>query len=113
MPIGLLGTVGGFRDLDGYRRATTRARQLGCEGSVCIHPDQVEIANQVFSPPPEKVEHARRVVEAFEGGGKGVVSLDGKMVDIPVANRARLILERAEAIAELEERKAGALARLK
>jgi len=115
-PMGLLGSVGGFRDLEGFQRAAFRARQLGCEGASCIHPDQVEVLNRVFSPEPAKVEYARRAVEAFEEGlkrGTASVNLDGKMVDIPVYNRARLILERAEAIAEVERRKAGALARFR
>lgn len=114
--MGLLGSVGGFGDLEGFERAASRARQLGCEGASCIHPAQVEVLNRVFSPDPAKVEYARRAVKAFEEGlnrGTASVNLDGKMVDIPVYNRARLILERAEAIAEVERRKTEALARLR
>lgn len=115
-PMGLLGSVGGFGDLEGFERAASRARQLGCEGASCIHPAQVEVLNRVFSPDTAKVEYARRAVEALEEGlkqGTASVNLDGKMVDIPVYNRARLILERAEAIAEVERRKIEALARLR
>jgi citrate lyase subunit beta/citryl-CoA lyase len=115
-PRGLMGSIAGFRDLEGFERAATRARQLGCEGASCIHPDQVEVLNRVFSPPPEKIEYARRVVEAFEEGikqGTASVNLDGKMVDVPVYARAKLIFERAAAIAKVEERKEKALARLK
>ena len=64
-------------------------------------------------PPPEKVEYARRVVQAFEEGlkkGTASVNLDGKMVDIPVYNRAGVVLQRAEAIGKIEQRKAEALA---
>jgi citrate lyase subunit beta/citryl-CoA lyase len=76
----------------------------------------VAVLNRVFSPPPEKVEYARRAVQAFEDGikkGTASVNMDGKMVDIPVYNRSKLILRRAEAIATVEKRKAEALARLK
>jgi citrate lyase subunit beta/citryl-CoA lyase len=114
-PMGLLGSIGGFRDLQEFERAASRARQIGCEGASCIHPDQVGVLNRVFSPDPAKVEYARRVVEAFEEGlkrGRASVNVDGQMVDIPVYNRARLILKRAQAIAEVERRKADGLARL-
>ncbi len=115
-PMGIMGSIGDFRDLKGFEQAARRARQIGCEGASCIHPDQVEILNRIFSPDPAKVAYARRVVEAFEKGieqGTASVNVDGKMVDIPVYHRAKLILERAEAIAELERKKDNALALLK
>jgi citrate lyase subunit beta/citryl-CoA lyase len=111
---GLLGSVAGFRDLKGFEQAALRARQLGTEGAGCIHPDQIPILHRVFSPTPEGVEHARRVVQAFKEGvekGTASVSLDGKMVDVPVFERAKIILNRAEAIEAVERRKAEALAR--
>jgi citrate lyase subunit beta/citryl-CoA lyase len=112
--VGLLGSIAGFRDLPAFEGAATRARHLGCEGAGCIHPEQVVILNRVFSPDPERVQYARRAVEAFEEGlrrGTASVNLDGKMVDVPVYRRAQIILERAQAIAELERTKAEALAR--
>lgn len=115
-PMGIMGSIGNFRDLKGFEQAARRARQIGCEGASCIHPDQVEILNRIFSPDPDKVAYARRVVEAFEKGlerGTASVNVDGKMVDIPVYNRAKLILQKAEAIAELERKKDNALALLK
>ncbi len=115
MAIGLLGSVADFRDLEGFKRAVIRGRQLGTEGSGCIHPDQINILHQVFSPSPESIEHARRVVQAFEEGvqrGTASVGLDGKMVDIPVYYRSKKIIERAEAIQAVESRKAQALARI-
>jgi citrate lyase subunit beta/citryl-CoA lyase len=111
-----LGSIGEFRDLQKFERAASRARQMGCEGASCIHPDQVQVLNRVFSPDPGKVEYARRVVEAFAEGlkrGTASVNVDGQMVDIPVYNRAQLILHRVEAILEVERRKAEALARLR
>jgi citrate lyase subunit beta/citryl-CoA lyase len=114
-PTGLMGSIAGFRDLAAFEGAAQRARQLGCEGAGCIHPDQVIVLNRVFTPEPAKVEYARRVVEAFEEGLRrdtASVSLDGKMVDVPVYKRALVILDRARLVAETEQRKAEALARL-
>ena len=115
-PTGLMGSIAGFRDLAAFEGAAARARQLGCEGAGCIHPDQVAVLNRVFSPDPAKVEYARRVVEAFADGivrGTASVNLDGKMVDIPVVKRAEVILARARVVAETERRKADALDRLR
>jgi citrate lyase subunit beta/citryl-CoA lyase len=115
-PMGLLGSIAGFRDLAAFERAASRARDLGCVGASCIHPDQVAVLNRVFSPPPETVDYARRAVEAFEAGlrnGTASVSVDGAMVDTPVFRRAQHILERATAIAKVEKRKAERLARLR
>ncbi len=114
-PMGLLGSIAGFRDLGAFERAASRARDLGCEGASCIHPDQVAVLNRVFSPPPEKVEFARAAAEAFEAGlrnGTASVSVDGAMVDTPVYRRAKHTLEQAAAVAEVENRRAAALARL-
>jgi citrate lyase subunit beta / citryl-CoA lyase len=113
-PTGLVGSIAGFRDLAVFEQAAQRARQLGCEGAGCIHPDQVTVLNRVFTPDPAKVEHARRVVEAFEDGvrrGTASVNLDGRMVDVPVYKRAQVVLARARVIEETERRKAQALAR--
>jgi len=111
---GILGSIGDFRDLAAFEAAAVRGRQLGCEGAGCIHPDQVTVLNRVFTPPADKVEYARRVIEAFEDGvkrGTASVNLDGKMVDVPIYRRAQVVFERASAIAALEQRKAAALAR--
>jgi citrate lyase subunit beta/citryl-CoA lyase len=113
-PTGLVGSIAGFRDLALFEQAAQRARQLGCEGAGCIHPDQVTVLNRVFTPDPAKVEYARRVVEVFEAGvrrGTASVNLDGKMVDVPVYKRAQVIMARARLVAETEQRKADALAK--
>jgi citrate lyase subunit beta / citryl-CoA lyase len=113
---GLVGSIAGFRDLATFEAAAQRARQLGCEGAGCIHPDQVTVLNRVFTPDPARAEYARRVVEVFEEGvrkGTASVNLDGKMVDVPVYKRALVILERARAVAATEQRKAEALAKLR
>lgn len=113
-PLGILGSIARVRDLHGFERAADRARQLGCEGAFCVHPDQVAILNRVFSPTPRDAEHARRVVDAFEEGskvGRAAVNLDGGMVDTPIYKRAQAVLKRLEAVAAMERRKTEALAR--
>ena len=115
-PMGLVGSIAGFRDLEAFERSVSRARQIGCEGASCIHPDQVAVINRAYTPAQEKVEFARRTVEVFEEGlkkGTSSVNLDGKMVDIPVYNRAKLVMTRAQAIAAVEKRKAEAMAKIK
>jgi len=113
-PMGLLGSIGEFRDLAKFKRSASRAAQLGCEGASCIHPDQVNVLNEVFSPDPAKVEHARSVVAAFEKGlkeGTASISVSGQMVDIPVYQRAQALIELKQGIDNLEQRKAQALNR--
>jgi len=113
-PTGLVGSIAGFRDLAVFEQAARRARQLGCEGAGCIHPDQVTVLNRVFTPDPARVEYARRVVEAFEEGvrrGTASVDLDGKMVDVPVYKRAQVVMARARAVEETERRTRDALGR--
>jgi len=87
------------RDGDGLEADTEFARSLGFRGKACIHPDQVEIVNRVFTPSDEELSQARRVVEAYEqavGEGQGVTALDGEMIDLPVVERARQVLALAE-----------------
>ncbi|HET7699276.1 MAG TPA: CoA ester lyase [Candidatus Limnocylindria bacterium] len=85
-------------DAAGLRRDALLGRQLGFSGRQCIHPDQIPIVNEIFSPSEAEVAHARRVVEAFESGvtrGLGAVALDGEMLDAPIVERARRVLRRA------------------
>jgi citrate lyase subunit beta/citryl-CoA lyase len=92
----------GFRDPEGLRRDAQRARQLGYTGKFAIHPVQIDIINETFSPLPADVEYARQVVAAWERAeaeGRGSVDLDGRMIDVPVLKRARNLLAFAEAIA--------------
>jgi citrate lyase subunit beta/citryl-CoA lyase len=111
-PMGVVGTVAGFKDTVSFEQAAQRGRELGCTGAFCIHPNQVPILNRVFSPVPEKMDWARRAVQAFEQGveqGKAAISLDGRMVDTPIYKQAKLLMERAAAIEEVEKRKADSL----
>jgi citrate lyase subunit beta/citryl-CoA lyase len=77
------------------------ARSIGMRGKYVIHPEQVEPVNQVFSPAPQELEAARKIVAAYDEAvdrGIGVIDVDGQMVDAPVANRARDLLAYATAI---------------
>jgi citrate lyase subunit beta/citryl-CoA lyase len=94
------------RDKEGLIAETRAVKQMGFHGKMVIHPDQVNPVNEVFSPSESEVAYARRVVEAFDAGvkrGQASVSLNGKMVDIPVLERARNLLAQAQAISTLNK----------
>lgn len=111
LPLGFIGTVADYKDLEAFRATARRSRRIGFTGASVIHPAQIPILNEEFRPSPEEVERARRIVAAFEvaaRGNTGAIEVDGKMVDIPVVERARRTLERHEAI---ERRTAGSAGR--
>ena len=86
------------RDEAGFREDAAHGMALGFEGKLCIHPAQVEIANDVYTPTPERVAQARRVVEGWQNAladGSGVFSLDGKMIDAPLVAIEQRVLDRA------------------
>jgi len=86
-----------FRDLEGMRAEALAARRDGFEAKMAIHPAQVAVINEVFSPSPETLAHARAVVAAFAAApDAGVVALDGEMLDLPHLKRAKRLLEQAE-----------------
>ena len=90
-----------FRDPEGLRQDASIARKYGFRGKFAIHPVQIDVINEVFSPSPSEIEHARCVVAAFEKVqrvGRGTTSLDGKVIDAPVVERARSLLELAETV---------------
>lgn len=85
-----------FRDLDAFRQSTQELARLGFVGRACIHPAQVAVANEVFTPTPEEVEAARTLVGRWEFAGAGVAVDDqGRFVDEAVIRQARLVLARA------------------
>jgi citrate lyase subunit beta/citryl-CoA lyase len=87
-----------FRDLDGLRRECAEAERDGFTAKMAIHPAQVPVINEAFTPSAEAVEHAQALVAAFAAAGNpGVVGIDGKMYDIPHLKRAERLLVRAKA----------------
>jgi citrate lyase subunit beta/citryl-CoA lyase len=87
-----------IKNLAGLRKDATVAKQLGFTGKAAIHPSQIDVINEVFSPSQEEIEYSLRVVKAFTEGkkeGKGVVLENGRMIDEPVVTRAKLILKKA------------------
>jgi len=90
-----------FRDPDALRKDVQVARQMGYSGKFAIHPSQIEVINEVFSPSDDEVAYARQVVDAWnraEVEGRGSANLDGRMIDVPVIKRAQNLLEFADAI---------------
>ena len=83
-----------FRDVTRLHAEAEKARRLGFTGKVAIHPAQIPVIHEVFTPSAEEVEQARRILEADRAAGGGAVSLDGRMVDRPVVEAARRVLAR-------------------
>ena len=95
------GPFGDFSDPEGYRDGARRAAALGIEGKWAIHPSQIALANEVFSPPAKEVDRARRIVAALreaEAQGKGAASLDGKMIDAASERMAANVIAADDAI---------------
>ena len=95
------GPFGNFSDPDGYRAAGRRGAVLGCEGKWAIHPSQVALANEVFSPSDAEVTKAKRILEAMAEAakaGKGAVSLDGRLIDYASIRQAEVLVKKAEQI---------------
>jgi len=96
------GPFGDFKDPDGYLAAARRGAALGIEGKWAIHPSQVALANEVFTPPPSEVSRARRILDALAEAareGRGAAQLEGKMIDAASARMAQHIVDTALAIA--------------
>ncbi len=99
------GVYNAFKDVEGFRRECIQGRQLGMDGKTLIHPDQVEPANEIFSPTAAEVEWARKILSAFsepQNQGKGAITVDGRMVELLHADMAKRTVEIAEAIAARE-----------
>ena len=96
------GPFGDIKDPDGYKLAARRAAALGIEGKWAIHPSQVALANEIFTPPAAEIEKAKRILTALEEAaaqGKGAAALDGRLIDAASARMANNVVEVAEAIA--------------
>jgi citrate lyase subunit beta/citryl-CoA lyase len=95
LPMGSMGQLANINDLDSYRAGLKRGRALGFTTASCIHPAHVPIINQEYGASPEELDRARRLIAAFETSGAGAVAFEGSMVDLPVVERARRLLQRA------------------
>jgi citrate lyase subunit beta/citryl-CoA lyase len=98
------GVYNDVKDLEGFEAECRQGMEMGFDGKTLIHPTQVDVANRVWAPSDEEVDHARRVIEAFEEAqrdGRGVVTVDGRMVENLHVDNARRTLAVAEAIAAL------------
>jgi citrate lyase subunit beta/citryl-CoA lyase len=112
IPMGLMGTLVDYTDMEGLARSAKEANRVGFRGAGLIHPSQVPICNDAYAPPPPQVEWSRRVIEAFEEGlarGTASVALNGRMIDIPIVDKAHRVLARASAIAAKETHKTEAM----
>ena len=90
-----------LKSMSGLQADTIRAKQMGFQGKLCIHPNQIDIVNRVFSPQPEEVQLAHKIIQAFEkaeAAGQGAIQMEGKFVDYPVVARARRIVKIASSL---------------
>jgi citrate lyase subunit beta/citryl-CoA lyase len=103
--VALDGVYNDIKDEEGFAAVCEQGRDMGFDGKTLIHPSQVGPCNAIFSPDPETVDFARKTIEAFtlpENAGKGVLKVDGRMVEILHAEIAKRTVAIADAIAELE-----------
>jgi citrate lyase subunit beta / citryl-CoA lyase len=98
LPMGSMGQLANIDDLDSYRAGLKRGRALGFATATCIHPAHVPIINEEYGASEAELDHARRLLATFDAAvaaGEGAVAFEGKMIDLPIAIRARRLLERA------------------
>ena len=99
--IGILGTVADYSDPAAYKKSAERARRFGFSGGTCVHPGLVQALNEAFTPSADDVAYASKLIAADEKAaaeGRGSFTVDGKMIDIPVIDRARRLIARYDAI---------------
>ena len=107
IPLGFIDSIAGFGDWDAFRKMVRRSRDFGFKGAGCIHPGQVTIINQEYTPGEAEVAYAQKLIKLDDeaaASGRGSFTLDGKMVDIPIIVRARKLIARYEAIKKRESR---------
>ena len=98
------GVFNDVQDLDGFRRECVQGAEMGFDGKTLIHPGQVDIANDVWAPDEAAIAHARRVIEAFDAAvadGRGVITVDGRMIENLHVDNARRTIAVADAIGAL------------
>lgn len=112
MPLGFIDSVAGFGDWENFRRMVRRSREFGFMGAGCIHPGQVPIVNEEYTPTEAEVAYAHELIAADEEAkkqGRGSFAVDGKMIDIPVVVRAERLLARYDAIKRREAKTLAAM----
>jgi citrate lyase subunit beta/citryl-CoA lyase len=95
VPLGLVSSIVDFSDLDAFRRVAESSRALGLRGAPCVHPSQVPVLNEVFSPTSEELARAERIVAEYERAlaeGQGAITVDGDFVDVPYYEQAKRLL---------------------
>lgn len=100
-PLGFIGSIADYSDIGEFRKVIKRSRLMGFRGACCIHPKQVDILNQEYSPSESELADATAVITVFEEAlkaGKGAVALKGRMIDEPVYQQAKSILAAADAL---------------
>lgn len=112
-PLGFVGSVADFADQEKFRQTVQRAARLGFEGAFCIHPSQVDAANEAFSPQAAAVERARALLATFEAAmatGQATCTFEGRMVDAPVVTQAKQLIARADALEGITARRQASIA---
>ena len=112
LPLGFMDSVANFGDWDNFRKMVRKSRDFGFMGAGCIHPGQVTIVNEEYTPAAAEVEYAQKVIalnKEAAASGRASFSLDGKMIDIPIIVRAEKLLKRAAAIKAREAKARAAL----
>ena len=112
MPLGFISTVANFGDWENFRVMVRRSRNLGFAGASCIHPGQVKIVNEEYTPGADEVAYATKVValnKEAAAAGRGSFQINGKMIDIPIVVRAEKLLRRHEQIKAREAKTLAAM----
>jgi citrate lyase subunit beta/citryl-CoA lyase len=95
-----------LRNTAGFEHCVQHVKDLGFQGKMCIHPDQIERVNQAFRPSAAELERARQVVDAFaqaEREGLAAIQVDGQMVDYPIVHAAQRVLDREAVIVKSQQ----------
>jgi citrate lyase subunit beta/citryl-CoA lyase len=93
-------------DIEGFRAACKQARTLGFDGKTVVHPNQIHVANGIFTPGPQEIQRARRIYEAYTASSKtehDTVKIDGQIIDEETFNMAKQIVDKATEAGELNE----------
>ena len=102
IPLGFMGTVADFQDIEAFRQVVRRSRTFGFAAATVIHPSVVHVLNEEYGVSPEALDRARRMIAAYDEAmarGVGAVTFEGKMIDVPVVEREKALIRRAERLA--------------